>query len=169
MGGGVAAGGGEGEVWEDHVQGSAVGKYGREFSCIRASISLQRLTNSGHSLEWLGCEETGPQLTQQGKLRFVQAVERWVELAQVEQRGASAVHVALTWPKSWHLLHLIGSRLSFRTVMTRSSMITSSVRSLLAASGVVHVMRRFATCWPGARLLGSLIHEAERMARGGRE
>ncbi len=78
------------------VQGSAVEKYSSEFSCMRVSSSLHLRRKSGHSLEWLGCLDLGPQLTQQGVSRWERAAEVCSGFAQMEQTGEDAGQVALT-------------------------------------------------------------------------
>ena len=79
--------------------------------------------------------------------------------AQVTQ-CLSLRHLSLTCPYSWHLLHLISSKMSLLAVTREFEMNTCLVSSLFAVAAEVQVTLTLANFWLGALSLGFLIHEA---------
>ena len=143
-----------------NVQGcSMLGKSGSAFSGRRSSSLADCTAYIGQllrsALVWF---ELGPHNMHWASLGEGQ-VEVGCSLVQVTQ-CSSLRHLSLMWPYSWHLLHLIGSRMSLLAVMREFKMNTRLVSSLFAAAAEVQVTLTLANFWSWALSSGFLIHEA---------
>lgn len=142
------------------VQGcSVIGKSGSMFSGRRFSSLVDCAAYVGQllrsALVWF---ELGPHDTQWASLGEGQVVVE-CSFVQVAQRS-SLRHLSLMCPYSWHLLHLIGSKMSLLAVAREFEMNTRSVSSLFAAAAEAQVTLTLANFWLGALSSGFLIHEA---------
>ena len=137
------------------VQGcSVIGKSGSMFSSlVDCAAYVGQLLRS--ALVWF---ELGPHDTQWASLGEGQVVVE-CSFAQVAQ-CSSLRHLSLMCPYSWHLLHLIGSKMSLLAVTREFEMNTRSVSSLFAAAAEAQVTLTLANFWLGALSSGFLIHEA---------
>ena len=142
------------------VQGcSVIGKSGSMFSGRRSSSLVDCAAYVGQllwsALVWF---ELGPHDTQWASLGEGQVVVE-CSFTQVAQRSLLR-HLSLMCPYSWHLLHLIGSKMSLLAVTREFEMNMCSVSSLFVAAAEAQVTLMLANFWLGALSLGFLIHEA---------
>ena len=142
------------------VQGCLmIGKRGSMFSGRPSSSLADCMVYIGQLLQsalvWF---ELGPHDMQWASLGKGQVVVE-CSFAQVMQH-LSLRHLSLTCPYSWHLLHLIGFKMSLLAVTREFEMNMCLVSSLCAAMAEAQVILTLANFWLGALSLGFLIHEA---------